>query len=65
MSDQLARMFSTSAMREYSLPCSFFASSYSLFSLRSPKDRACSAFSPSSSWRAACAAARWRACWGA
>ena len=42
------RISSSSAMREYSLPCSFFASSYSLFSLKSPKPRAtliCSATS--------------------
>ena len=33
------RAFS-SAILEYSLPCSVFASSYSLFSERSPKERA-------------------------
>ena len=46
-----SRISSNSAMREYSLPCSFFASSYSLFSLRSPKPRASLISSATSSAR--------------
>ena len=42
---------SSSAMREYSLPCSFLASSYSAFSDRSPKERASFSCSATSSAR--------------